>query len=97
MTNQTPSRNINTSGARSAMKAAWRLARRGQTLYGGKLRSYLAEALRIAWRELKADPVFQECQKIIAEALARKAAGTWRAPSTTMSSTTYRGCAWVGQ
>ncbi len=37
------------------------------------MRAYLAEALRTAWAELKADPVFQECQKIIARIRARQA------------------------
>ena len=73
MTSQTPTRSHKIPGARTAMKDAWRLARRGQAVFGGPVRAYLAEALRIAWAELKADPVFQECQTIIAEIRTRKA------------------------
>ncbi len=61
------------------------------------MRAYLAEALRIAWRELKADPVFQECQKIIAEIRARQARlGGRHAASSRFSHRAYGG-AWIGQ
>ena len=83
MTSQTPTRSHKNPGARIAMKEAWRLARRGQTVFGGSVCAYLAEALRIAWAELKADPVFQEVQEIIAKIRARQARldGRHAAPS----------------
>ena len=96
MTNYTPTRIPKNPDARHAMRDAWRLARRGQTLYGGKVRDYLAEALRIAWAEVKADPIVQECKRIIAATRARKAAGTWRHPALTARRYGYGG-AWIGQ
>jgi len=48
-----------------AMRNAWRLAREGWRIYGGSPRTYIREALRIAWAELKAHPVFQACQELI--------------------------------
>jgi hypothetical protein len=84
------------STARSAMIEAWSLARRGATIFGGPVRTYLAEALRQAWAELKADPVVQEVDKIISAIKARKAAGTWRHPATYRASYNPSG-AWIGQ
>ncbi len=96
MTSQTLTRSHSIPGARTAMKEAWRVARRGQAVFGGSLRSYLAEALRIAWAELKADPVFQECQIIIGEIRARQArlGGRHAAPSRFVHRA-YGG-AWIG-
>jgi len=37
---------------RNIMRDAWRLARKGARRYGGRVRLYLAAALRIAWRKL---------------------------------------------
>lgn len=84
------------SEARLAMKGAWKFARRGQTIFGGSVRAYIAEALRIAWAELLADPVFQEFRKIIAEIRARKASGTWRHPAAIAQCPAYAG-AWIGR
>ncbi len=96
MTSQTLTRSHSIPGARTAMKEAWRLARRGQSVFGGSLRAYLAEALRIAWTELKADPVFQECQIIIAEIRARKARlGGPHVAASRFSHRAYGG-AWIG-
>ena len=46
--------------AKLTMRAAWRMARKGRALYGGKVGEYLPEALRIAWAGLKADPVWRD-------------------------------------
>lgn len=35
------------------MKRAWEIARQGQAKFGGKVRSYFAEALKMAWSEVK--------------------------------------------
>ncbi len=58
--------------ARLAMRGAWKLARQGATIYGGSVRLYFREALRIAWAEVKADPVAQEARRMCAEIRARK-------------------------
>ncbi|MFI4985832.1 MAG: hypothetical protein ACHQF3_00150 [Alphaproteobacteria bacterium] len=58
--------------AKLAMQAAWTLARRGWAIYGGPKRSFLREALRIAWAELKAEPVFVRVRAMIAEIRAQK-------------------------
>lgn len=58
--------------AKLAMQNAWRIAREDQSIYGGSPRSYIAEALRIAWAELKADPVFVAVNQIIAELQAER-------------------------
>ena len=52
--------------ARLVMRDAWRIARRAQPIYGGSVRSYLAEALREAWAALKADPLTTAVDQIIA-------------------------------
>ena len=36
------------------MKKAWQIARKGQNQFGGKVKEYLAEALRLAWAIYKA-------------------------------------------
>lgn len=36
------------------MKRAWRIAKRGAEKFGGKTVEYISEALKIAWREVKA-------------------------------------------
>ena len=78
------------------MKEAWRLARRGQAVFGGSVRAYLAEALRIAWAELTADPVFQEGQIIIAELRAHQARlGARHVASSRFAHRAYGG-AWIG-
>lgn len=61
-----PSRRRNPS-AKLAMKAAWKLVRRAQAIFGGNARLYIAEALRQAWAELNADPVELECRRLIAQ------------------------------
>lgn len=55
-----------------AMTSAWRHARRFQTLRGGSVVTYLSEALKMAWAELRANPVVAEVDKIIAEIRAAK-------------------------
>jgi hypothetical protein len=32
------------------MKRAWQLAKAGQMIYGGTVKMYLSESLKIAWR-----------------------------------------------
>ena len=39
--------------ARAIMTEAWAIARKGQAKFGGKVSSYIREALRIAWSEAK--------------------------------------------
>jgi len=67
-----PSNHTN-AAARLAMQGAWQLAREGQAIYGGPIRSFIAEALRIAWAELKADPVHRACVEMVAGIRAAKA------------------------
>lgn len=66
--------------SRYVMKEAWALARRGCRTYGGNVRQYISEALRIVWAELMANPVAQTIRDIITETRARKAAGTFPSP-----------------
>lgn len=39
---------------RNIMKRAWEIAREGQKNFGGKVKEYFAESLKIAWAEVKA-------------------------------------------
>jgi hypothetical protein len=39
---------------RAIMRRAWALARQGAARFGGKVRAYFAEALRLVWAEVKA-------------------------------------------
>ena len=94
MTDLPTTRTKTHSTGRLAMVKAWRMARRGATVYGGPVRSYLREALRIAWAEILADPVVQEVNKIIAEIKAAKSAGTWRHPAA--SGWANPAGAWIG-
>lgn len=57
-----------------AMNRAWRLAREGQRIYGGSVRQFLGEALRICWAELKADPAAKVAAELFNEARARRLA-----------------------
>jgi len=57
------------------MSRAWKLAREGQTIYGGSVKSYLAEALRLSWAELNVDPVQKAVDELIAFNRANRAAG----------------------
>lgn len=54
------------------MQRAWALARRGQTIFGGPIRSYIREALRESWAAVKADPVVKVADQMISEIRARK-------------------------
>ncbi len=47
------------------MSDAWRLARKGQRRFGGSVRSYLAVALRLAWRSRRT-----VAKKVVATAVA---------------------------
>lgn len=38
----------------NVMKRAWEIAREGQNKFGGNVKEYFAEALRMAWAEAKA-------------------------------------------
>ncbi len=57
----------NTGKSKLVMKAAWAEARRGQTIYGGSVRQYLREALRLAWADAKADPYLAAFDALQAE------------------------------
>ncbi|MDA8230737.1 MAG: hypothetical protein M0006_05310 [Magnetospirillum sp.] len=78
-----------TRNASLAMRDAWRMARKGALVFGGKARQYLASALRAAWAEIKADPVVQEVQKIIAEFRARPTTTGTRRGAARMSYGNY--------
>lgn len=58
--------------AKLAMKAAWEMARKGQRIYGGQVRQYLREALRLAWADVKADPVTRAADDLIAHIRATR-------------------------
>lgn len=58
----------------TVMRRAWAMSREARTLYGGPVRSFMAEALRLAWAEAKADPLLTEIGKMIASARARRTA-----------------------
>ena len=94
MTHQAPTKHAT---ARRAMIEAWSAARQGQAIFGGSIRSYLAEALRQAWAELLADPVVQEVAKLIAAIKGRRAAGTWQHPADHASAYGDPAGTWIGQ
>lgn len=79
-----PARPKNPSAA-LAMRNAWTLAREGWAIFGGSKRSFIREALRIAWAELKADPVAQACAKMIAELRADRLRLADAKPATRLS------------
>ena len=66
--------------ARHAMREAWMMARKAQTIYGGRARDYLRIAMVYAWDEALADPVAQECRKMIKEARAQRRDPSYRPP-----------------
>ncbi len=66
-------------------------------MFGGSVRAYLAEALRIAWAELRADPVFQEFRRIRAGIRARQARLGDRQADPSRFSHRATGGAWIGQ
>lgn len=37
----------------NVMKRAWTIARQGQEKFGGKVKEYFAQALKMAWKEVK--------------------------------------------
>ncbi len=43
--------------ARIACRNAWASIRRAKAIYGGSARDYLSEAMRLAWADLRTDPV----------------------------------------
>lgn len=57
---------FNQTHAKLAMQKAWRIARRGWAIYGGSVREYFSEALRIAWKEIKEHPVTQAAEDLVA-------------------------------
>ena len=67
------------------MRNAWVIARRGWEIYGGPTRSFIREALRIAWAELKADPVAQACARMVAELRADRLRLAGAQPATRLS------------
>lgn len=62
----------NTAKASLVMSRAWAEARHGQTIYGGPVRCYMAEALRIVWAELNVDPVMRAADELIAQIRANR-------------------------
>lgn len=42
------------------MKRAWEIAYEGQAKFGGKVSEYIAEAMKIAWKEFKTKKVVAE-------------------------------------
>jgi hypothetical protein len=60
--------------ARIACRNAWASIRRAKAIYGGNARDYLSEAMRLAWADLRTDPVMLCARQIIAENRARRAA-----------------------
>ncbi|MGO8867331.1 MAG: hypothetical protein ACLQME_12585 [Alphaproteobacteria bacterium] len=67
MSNLTETGGHRNPDATLAMRRAWILVGEGWAIYGGPKRSFMAAALRIAWAELKADPVAQACRRMVAE------------------------------
>ena len=49
------------------------MARRGCRIYGGAVRAYLSEALKIMWSRVKTEPIYQDLRNVILETRARKA------------------------
>ena len=47
------------------MKRAWEIAKAGAVIYGGSAKMYFAEALRIAWREVKGPTKDQMIEKLV--------------------------------
>lgn len=78
------------------MKDAWRAARKAQTIFGGSVRQYIAEAMRQAWAELLADPVYQETRRIIARSRAYRQSPQAHAVSSYRANRSSAG-AWIGQ
>ncbi len=83
--------------ARLAMRDAWAMVRRACTLYGGTARQYISEALRIAWAELKANPIVQETDRIIAETRKLKAEGRLSMLRPSAYALSYGGAHWIGR
>lgn len=54
------------------MKNAWAMVRRAQDIFGGPARQYIAEALRIAWRELNGSGLILEYRSLIADIREQK-------------------------
>jgi hypothetical protein len=46
------------------MKRAWQLAKAGQMIYGGTVKMYLSESLKIAWREMKGETKEQVVERL---------------------------------
>ncbi|MGO1442601.1 MAG: hypothetical protein ACTHWD_00210 [Lactobacillus delbrueckii] len=58
-----------TATKKEIMKNAWRIAREGQKAFGGKVREYFAQALKMAWAQAKST--------IDIEALEKKGFRRW--------------------
>ncbi|WP_404379939.1 hypothetical protein [Caenispirillum salinarum] len=72
---------------RLVMREAWAIARRGAAVFGGSVCSYLSEALRIAWKEVRGHWAMQAFDGLIAAGRkarqppplkTKPAAGYWR-------------------
>jgi len=64
-----------------AMKAAWEMARKGQASYGGPIRQYIREALRLAWVDVKAYPVTTAVDALLADLRAARSNPAPKAPT----------------
>lgn len=47
------------------MRRAWQLAKAGQMIYGGTVKMYFSESLKIAWRETKGETKEQMIERLI--------------------------------
>ncbi len=79
---------------RTAMRLAWGMIREGRPVYGGTVREYRSEALRIAWAEVKADPVILELDKIFAQGRAMRADPNHRQPRQSRYARAYYEASW---
>lgn len=57
----------------NVMRKAWEIAREGQKKFGGKVKEYFAEALRMAWRIVKAmEKGFEKMKDVVKEVSGRE-------------------------
>ena len=57
----------------NVMRKAWEIAREGQKKFGGKVKEYFAEALRMAWRIVKGmEQGFEKMKDVVKEVTGRE-------------------------
>lgn len=64
-----------------AMKAAWAMARKGRVIFGGTVRQYMREALRLAWADVKAHSVTKAYDELRADLAAKRKQPARSAPT----------------